>query len=294
MKKIWVIGGIVGLLAIAGLSGDTENKNNVQQNNTIETTEKPTQTAREKKLLEKKTSLAQRATYDNPLRRVAGIIDGDTIKVDIDGKIEKVRLIGLDTPETSHPSKPVQCFGKEATSKMQSLAQSKKVYLYSDDSQDTRDKYGRLLRYAFLEDGRNIAYEMIKQGYAHEYTYNLPYEYQKQFKDAQKHAESSKLGLWADNTCGGNTEKPAEKPKPAPTPVQKNIVNTAPQPQPQTQAQAQPAPQNNCDPNYTPCVPNVTYDLDCKDIGFMVHVIGTDRHRFDGKDNDGLGCESYR
>lgn len=53
-----------------------------------------------------------------------------------------------------------------------------------------------------------------------------------------------------------------------------------------------PPPRNNCDPNYTPCVPNVTYDLDCPDIGFMVRVIGTDRHRFD-RDNDGYGCESY-
>ncbi len=53
-----------------------------------------------------------------------------------------------------------------------------------------------------------------------------------------------------------------------------------------------PAPASNCDPNYTPCVPNVSYDLDCPDIGFMVSVIGSDPHRFD-RDNDGYGCESY-
>lgn len=47
----------------------------------------------------------------------------------------------------------------------------------------------------------------------------------------------------------------------------------------------------NCDPNYTPCVPNVSYDLDCPDIGFSVVVIGYDRHGFDGNDNDGYGCE---
>ncbi len=49
----------------------------------------------------------------------------------------------------------------------------------------------------------------------------------------------------------------------------------------------------NCDPNYTPCVPNVSYDLDCPDIGFSVTVIGYDKHGFDGNDNDGYGCESY-
>jgi resuscitation-promoting factor RpfB len=48
-----------------------------------------------------------------------------------------------------------------------------------------------------------------------------------------------------------------------------------------------------CDPNYTPCVPNVSYDLDCPDIGFQVRIIGSDPHGFDGNDNDGLGCESY-
>lgn len=55
-----------------------------------------------------------------------------------------------------------------------------------------------------------------------------------------------------------------------------------------------PAPRqpSNCDPNYSPCVPNVSYDLDCPDIGFRVHVIGSDPHRFD-RDGDGVGCESY-
>lgn len=52
-------------------------------------------------------------------------------------------------------------------------------------------------------------------------------------------------------------------------------------------------PSSNCDPNYTPCVPNVSYDLDCPDIGFSVTVIGYDKHGFDGNDNDGNGCESY-
>ena len=52
-------------------------------------------------------------------------------------------------------------------------------------------------------------------------------------------------------------------------------------------------PASNCDPNYTPCVPNVSYDLDCPDIGFRVTVIGYDKYGFDGNDNDDLGCESY-
>jgi len=54
-----------------------------------------------------------------------------------------------------------------------------------------------------------------------------------------------------------------------------------------------PAPRSNCDPNYSPCVPLVSYDLDCPDIGFSVRVLGSDPHGFDGNDNDGYGCESY-
>ena len=54
-----------------------------------------------------------------------------------------------------------------------------------------------------------------------------------------------------------------------------------------------PKPVSNCDPNYSPCVPNVSYDLDCPDIGFSVTIIGSDPHGFDGNDNDGYGCESY-
>jgi resuscitation-promoting factor RpfB len=59
------------------------------------------------------------------------------------------------------------------------------------------------------------------------------------------------------------------------------------------EAPARPSPNSFCDPNYTPCVPNVSYDLDCPDIGFRVTIIGYDPHGFDGRDNDGIGCESY-
>lgn len=72
----------------------------------------------------------------------------------------------------------------------------------------------------------------------------------------------------------------------APEPV------TAPEPEPKPKPKPTPAPvRSNCDPNYTPCVPNVSYDLDCSDISFSVTVIGSDHHRFD-RDGDGLGCES--
>lgn len=180
----------------------------------------------------RKESMAQQLSPAGDLYRVTSITDGDTIKVNLDGKTETIRFIGMDTPETKDPRKPVQCFGKEASSRMQHYAQSKSVRLEADASQGDRDKYGRLLRYVYSEDGRNIAYEMIKEGYAHEYTYNTPYKYQSQFKDAYNHARTNQLGLWSPSTCSGvtNQELPPPPP-PAPVPQNEQPAVAAPQPQ---------------------------------------------------------------
>jgi micrococcal nuclease len=131
---------------------------------------------------------------------VTKIVDGDTIAVE---KLGTLRLIGIDTPETKDPRKPVQCFGKEATAKMTELISGQKVYLEFDPSQGRLDKYNRTLAYVFRQDGVFISKEMIKQGYAFEYTYKLPYKYQQEFKLAQTDAMTGKIGLWALNTCNG-------------------------------------------------------------------------------------------
>lgn len=132
---------------------------------------------------------------------VVSVVDGDTFKVSIDGKTETLRLIGINTPETVDPRKPVECFGKEASNKAKQLLTGQKVRLEADPTQDDRDIYGRLLRYAWLEDGIFFNKAMISEGYAYEYTYKLPYKYQSEFKQAQAEAENNKRGLWADNAC---------------------------------------------------------------------------------------------
>lgn len=152
------------------------------------------------------------AAPNNPniqLFEVTQVIDGDTIQVVIDNKKETIRLIGIDSPETVDPRKPVQCFGKEASAKAKSILSGKSVRLESDPTQGERDKYQRLLRYVFLEDGTNFNKLMISEGYAHEYTYNIPYKYQSEFKQAQKEAEENKRGLWADNACPITTSQPS-------------------------------------------------------------------------------------
>jgi len=132
---------------------------------------------------------------------VAKVVDGDTIDVLIDGQKQRIRLIGLDTPEVVDPRKPVQCFGREASKRMTELVLGKKVRLERDPTQANRDKYGRLLRYVYLPDGTNVAEKMIREGYGHEYTYQLPYKYQKEFKAAEKYARDHGLGLWAPGVC---------------------------------------------------------------------------------------------
>ena len=137
--------------------------------------------------------------------KILKVVDGDTIDVEINGKKEVVRLIGIDTPEIVDPRKPVQCFGKEASAKAKEILNGKKIRLEQDKTQGNRDKYGRLLRFIFLEDGTNFNKLMIDQGFAHEYTYQSnPYKYQKKFIGAEKSARENKKGLWADGVCGNN------------------------------------------------------------------------------------------
>ena len=140
-------------------------------------------------------------TINSELISVVRIIDGDTLILDINGKEESVRLIGVDTPEIKDPRKTVKCFGKEASQKAKELMENKKVKLEIDTTQNDRDKYNRLLRYVYLEDGTLVNKKLIKEGFGFEYTYQVPYKFQTEFKEAQKIAETNKIGLWADNAC---------------------------------------------------------------------------------------------
>ena len=134
---------------------------------------------------------------------VTHVVDGDTITVQINSAKEKVRLIGVNTPETVDPRRPVQCYGKEASAYTKSLLTDKTVYLEADESQSDRDKYNRLLRYVWLDAQTNVNKQFVAEGYAYEYTYNLPYKYQAEFKAAEKEAKDAGKGLWAEDACNG-------------------------------------------------------------------------------------------
>ncbi|MCX6808683.1 MAG: thermonuclease family protein [Candidatus Berkelbacteria bacterium] len=159
----------------------------------------PTQTAPEKTTSEAKV-----------LYKVVSVVDGDTIKVSIDGKTETLRLIGIDTPETVDPTKSVQCFGPESSEKARALLSGQEVSLESDPSQGDLDKYNRLLRYVFLGDGTSYNLTMIQEGFAHEYTYKTAYKYQTEYRSAEASAKAAGLGFWAKETCDGDTTKPSK------------------------------------------------------------------------------------
>lgn len=134
---------------------------------------------------------------------VLRVIDGDTIEVkDGDEKV-KVRLLGIDTPEIHSRDKKEECLGNEAALYTRSLLSEKTIILEYDKDVERRDIYGRLLAYVLL-DGENINKRLIVLGYASEYTYKREhYTYQKDFKDAEIHAQESSLGMWGEGACDG-------------------------------------------------------------------------------------------
>src|SRR4030067_3084667 len=121
---------------------------------------------------------------------VTRVIDGDTIV--IKGN-QKVRLIGVDTPELHHPQKPVQHFAREAKEFTQKMIEGKQIKLEYDWQR--KDKYNRVLAYIYLEDGTFLNLEIIKQGYGFAYT-KYPFKYSEKFRQAEKEAREQGRGLW--------------------------------------------------------------------------------------------------
>jgi micrococcal nuclease len=128
--------------------------------------------------------------------RCIRVVDGDTIVVDLGGRRERVRLIGIDTPETVHPQKPVEYFGKEASEFTRRMVEGKEVTLKFDWQQ--RDKYKRLLAYVYLLDGTFLNAEIVKQGYGFAYT-RYPFKYMEEFRRHENEARGKNRGLWRKN-----------------------------------------------------------------------------------------------
>lgn len=127
---------------------------------------------------------------------VTQVVDGDTLKIDLDGSEETVRLLSIDTPETKDPRKPVQCFGREAAQHLTELVLNQPVRLETDSLQGDRDRYNRLLRYIYLQDGTFINAEMVSQGYAFAYT-DIDSDQLEYIQSLEIQARLAGRGLWS-------------------------------------------------------------------------------------------------
>ncbi|MGI8404327.1 MAG: thermonuclease family protein [Thermomicrobiales bacterium] len=232
--------------------------------------------------------------------QITRIIDGDTFEVLIGGVSNRVRIYRADTPETQNAH---QCGGQQATdfaTYVLGFNTSPNVYLEKD--KNTRDKYGRELAYVWFEiDGQPylLNHILINNGWAADVDYG-DRKYDTELKAAAAFAKRHDLGVWAQ--CGGFgiplTAQPTQQ-APATTgtgngggTTTERPTQEAPVAMPTDAPVQEPPATGGCNPNYSPCVPNSPSDLDCKDIGFSVTVIGYDQYGLD-RDGDGVGCESY-
>lgn len=129
---------------------------------------------------------------------VTEIVDGDTIYVGRGWRYTKVRLIGVDTPETVHPEKPVEFFGPEASEFAKTYLEGKKVHLEFDYT-NQYDRYGRLLAYVFLSDNTFFNAELVKRGYARVIAPS-PFRYYKEFRVYELEARTAGIGIWGEKS----------------------------------------------------------------------------------------------
>ena len=129
------------------------------------------------------------------LYQVVRIIDGDTVEIEYEGALTSVQLIGVNAPETVHPSKPVEPYGKEATAFLQKLVLNRFVYFEFDGSK--KDKYDRLLAYVYRDsDNLFVNVEIIRQGYG-KTDARFPFNYMKLFQYHESQARTARKGVWS-------------------------------------------------------------------------------------------------
>ena len=212
---------------------------------------------------------------------------------------QRGRLILIDTPETRDPNNPPECFGQEASAYLGwLLSLGGDLYLESDVSD--RDRFDRLLRYAWLDFGNGEVYlvneVMARSGYAAESTFPPDVKYEEEIREAARFAREHGYGLWSGcitDAEGDTNELDTVPSEPAPD----QTVPEPEQPRPEPEIIEDPPEAFGCDPSYPDlCVPPAPPDLDCAYIyglGFShITVLPPDPHGFDGNDNDGVGCES--
>jgi micrococcal nuclease len=138
--------------------------------------------------------------------RVEKVIDGDTIDVVLAGATERVRLLGIDTPESVKPETPVECFGREATGRLRALLPERTQVRLVRDVEE-RDRFGRLLAYVYRQpDGLFVNLDLVRGGYAQVLTFPPNVTHARQFQEAARDARRATRGLWG--SCPAATSLP--------------------------------------------------------------------------------------
>lgn len=149
-----------------------------------------------------------------PSALVTRVIDGDTIEVSIGGQTYTLRYIGIDTPETVDPRRPVECMGKEASQRNRELAEGQTITLEKDISET--DRYGRLLRYVWLGDpsagGRMVNSALVEEGFAEASAYPPDVKYADLFTSLELQAREAGRGLWGAACATPSSAPPANAP----------------------------------------------------------------------------------
>ncbi len=149
-------------------------------------------------LAQSHSSISKTVAQDDPgTYTINHFVDGDTIAINMNGNVENVRFIGIDTPETHKPNTPVQCYGPAAAAYTKAMIGSQKVRLEADSLSTNRDRYNRLLRYIYLPDGTLLNEKLVQTGHAFYYPY-FPFTKSIAFEADQTAAKSQNLGLWGN------------------------------------------------------------------------------------------------
>ncbi|MCR4324926.1 MAG: thermonuclease family protein [Candidatus Curtissbacteria bacterium] len=257
-KRLSIFFGVLAIIlfVLIGLTGESPNK--VASDAETQNEESPVASPAQNELVEEKY-------------KVTKVVDGDTIQVE-GGKT--IRYIGIDTPETSDPSKPVECYSKEATQKNRELVEGKEIRVEKDVSET--DQYQRLLRYVFVGDVF-VNEVLVKDGFAKATAYPPDTKKQDVFSKAQEDAKSNKSGLWGK--CSTASPSPAtgtSKVSPSPKP-------TATQKQPTTGTSTYTGGDKDCG----------DFSTHAEAQSFFVAQGGpsSDPHKLD-QDHDGVACET--
>lgn len=255
--------GLSGISALASPPGDPEAPTQPSRAATATQTSTPSSTSVKPAPPSARTEPTFGPTGKTQIGTVTRIVDGDTIRVEIEGTEFPVRYIGMDTPELDAEDPAVRELADAATAANRALVEGREVVLERDVSET--DRFDRLLRDVWIEGDNGsmtlVSLELIRQGFAQVSTYPPDVKYVDLLIEAQETARIAETGLWA--------------PRPTPVPTPKTL--TAP----------------DCDTSYPDvCIPPYPPDLDCGQIAERrFSVRRPDPHGFDSN-NDGIGCES--